>query len=252
MADGQSRDAELRDGDRRKDEFLAVLAHELRNPLARIRQAAQLAANPRASEAQLRWSSGVIDREVRHMARLLDDLLEVSRIKRGRLELRQERLDIRAVAEAAVETARPVIEQRRHVLKVDLPSEIPMIQGDPLWLAQVISNLLTNAAEYTDPEGTIALRMQSDDRSLVIQVRDNGIGIEPEAMASLFQMFSQLRPALERSDGGLGIGLSLVKGLVTLHGGSIEARSPGTGQGSEFIVPCRFAAFGGARGTNGF
>jgi PAS domain S-box-containing protein len=229
-------EAALRDGDRRKDEFLAVLAHELRNPLAPIRQAAQLAANPRASEAQLRWSSGVIERQVRHMARLLDDLLDVSRITRGRLELRREYLDIKAVVDAAVETARPVIEQRRHTLRVDLPPVLPAIQADPLRLAQVISNLLTNAAKYTDPEGKIDLRIESAREMLLIRVRDNGIGIEPQAMASLFQMFSQLRPALERSDGGLGIGLSLVKGLVTLHGGSIEARSPGTGLGSEFIV----------------
>jgi signal transduction histidine kinase len=229
-------EGELRDADRRKDEFLAVLAHELRNPLAPIRQAAQLAANPRASEAQLRWSSGVIERQVRHMARLLDDLLDVSRITRGRLELRREQLDIRAVVDAAVETARPVIEQRRHNLKVDLPATLPMIHADPLRLAQVISNLLTNAAKYTDPEGTIALRVETARQMMVVRVRDTGIGIEPQAMASLFQMFSQLRPALERSDGGLGIGLSLVKGLVNLHGGSIEARSAGTGLGSEFIV----------------
>jgi PAS domain S-box-containing protein len=229
-------EAELRDADRRKDEFLAVLAHELRNPLAPIRQAAQLVASPRANETQLRWSSGVIDRQVRHMARLLDDLLDVSRITRGRLELRRERLDISSVIDAAVETARPLIEQRRHTLKLDVAPDLTPIDADPLRLAQIISNLLTNAAKYTDPEGLIELRVERQTPALVIRVRDNGIGIAPEAMHSLFQMFSQLRPALDRSEGGLGIGLSLVKGLVALHGGSVEARSAGAGLGSEFTV----------------
>jgi signal transduction histidine kinase/DNA-binding response OmpR family regulator len=242
VTDRKRVEAELRDADRRKDEFLAVLAHELRNPLAPIRQAAQLAASPRSTDAQLRWSGGVIERQVRQMARLLDDLLDVSRITRGRLELRRERLDVKSVVEAAAETARPVIEQRRHTLRLHLPASLPPVDADPMRLAQVISNLLTNAAKYTDPEGTIDLGVEVLEGWMLIRVRDNGIGIEPAAIANLFQMFSQLRPALERSEGGLGIGLSLVKGLIALHGGSVEAHSGGVGRGSEFIVRLPLAA----------
>jgi signal transduction histidine kinase len=229
-------EAELRQSDRRKDEFLAVLAHELRTPLAPIRNAAGIASAVHATEAQLRWSQGVIERQVRHMARLLDDLLDVSRITRGKLELRKERIDLRAVVDAAIETARPTIDARRHALKVELPVELPPMDADSLRLAQVISNLLTNAAKYTDAGGHIRLTLQAEDRAVLIRVADDGIGIAAEALPSIFQMFSQLRPALERSEGGLGIGLALVKGLVELHGGSVAARSAGNGRGSEFLV----------------
>jgi PAS domain S-box-containing protein len=229
-------ETELRQSDRRKDEFLAVLAHELRTPLAPIRNAAGIASAAHATEAQLRWSQGVIERQVRHMARLLDDLLDVSRITRGKLELRKQRIDLRAVVDAAIETARPTIDARRHSLKVELPLDLPAVDADSLRLAQVISNLLTNAAKYTDAGGHIRLTVQAEELGVLIRVADDGIGIATDALPSIFQMFSQLRPALERSEGGLGIGLALVKGLVELHGGSVEARSAGSGRGSEFRV----------------
>jgi signal transduction histidine kinase len=235
-------EAELREVDRRKDEFLATLAHELRNPLAPIRQAAAIASEPRVNPSQLRWSQGVIERQVRHMGRLLDDLLDVSRITRGTLELRRERLDINAVVEAAVETSRPAIDAKGHTLVIAVAPGLPQIEADGLRLAQVLSNLLTNAAKYTDPGGRIELTLERQDTALLIRVADSGIGIEPDALPRMFQMFSQLRPALERSEGGLGIGLALVKGLVTLHGGTVEVHSAGPGQGSEFRVRLPMAA----------
>ncbi len=229
-------EAELREVDRRKDEFLATLAHELRNPLAPIRQAAAIASEPRVNPSQLRWSQGVIERQVRHMGRLLDDLLDVSRITRGTLELRRERLDVSAVVEAAVETSRPAIDAKGHTLVIAVPEGLPQIEADGLRLAQVLSNLLTNAAKYTDPGGRIELSIERQTSELLVRVADTGIGIEAEALPRMFQMFSQLRPALERSEGGLGIGLALVKGLVTLHGGTVQVHSAGPGLGSEFRV----------------
>jgi signal transduction histidine kinase/ActR/RegA family two-component response regulator len=229
-------EADLRDVDRRKDEFLATLAHELRNPLAPIRQAAAIASAPRATAAQLRWSHAVIERQVRHMARLLDDLLDVSRITRGTLELRCEWLDVRSVVDAAVETSKPALDGKGHTLEVTVGDGLPQIHADGLRLAQVLSNLLNNAAKYTDPGGHIQLAVESQEMALVVRVTDSGIGIEPEALPRIFQMFSQLRPALERSEGGLGIGLALVKGLVSLHGGTVEVRSAGAGHGSEFRI----------------
>jgi signal transduction histidine kinase len=229
-------EADLRDVDRRKDEFLATLAHELRNPLAPIRQAAAIASAPRATAAQLRWSHAVIERQVRHMARLLDDLLDVSRITRGTLELRCEWLDVRSVVDAAVETSKPALDGKGHTLEVTVGDGLPQIHADGLRLAQVLSNLLNNAAKYTDPGGHIQLAVESQEMALIVRVTDSGIGIEPEALPRIFQMFSQLRPALERSEGGLGIGLALVKGLVSLHGGTVEVRSAGAGHGSEFRI----------------
>jgi PAS domain S-box-containing protein len=229
----------LRLADRRKDEFLATLAHELRNPLAPIRHAAKISQMPHATEEQLRWSNDVIDRQVEHMARLLDDLLEVSRITRGKLELRKERLALKSSLRAVVETVRPLIEARGHQLTIDLPEASIHLDADPVRFAQIFSNLLTNAAKYTDPGGVIGVRVSLDGErgeSVVIAVRDNGIGIAPELLPQLFEMFSQATSALERSEGGLGIGLSLARGLVLLHGGSIEARSLGLGRGSEFVV----------------
>src|SRR5262249_41152687 len=178
----------------------------------------------------------VIERQVRHMARLLDDLLDVSRITRGKLELRKEPVDLRAVIDAAIETARPTIDARRHALRVDVPPDLPPLSAASMPLAQVLSNLLTNAARYTDPGGHIDLSVHAEPQEVQICVSDDGIGIAADALPKIFQMFSQLRPALERSEGGLGIGLALVKGLVELHGGMVEARSAGPGHGSEFSV----------------
>jgi len=229
-------EAELHTMDRRKDEFLATLAHELRNPLAPIRQAAAIARAPGVTPAQLTWSQGVIERQVRHMARLLDDLLDVSRITRGTLELRCERLDIHSVVDAAVETSKPALDAKNHTLEVKIEPGVPPIEADGMRLSQVLSNLLNNAAKYTNPNGYIQLAVERQHGELVIRVSDTGIGIEAEALPRMFQMFSQLRPALERSEGGLGIGLALVKGLVTLHGGTVEVHSAGIRSGSEFRV----------------
>jgi PAS domain S-box-containing protein len=241
-------EAALRVADRRKDEFLATLAHELRNPLAPIRNAAQILASPKLDEAALQWSRQVIQRQVTHMAWLLDDLLDVARITQGKLELRRERIALGTVIETAVEAARPLIDGKRHALAIDLPTPDVEIDADPLRLAQVISNLLTNAAKYTDPGGLIAVRARLAPPNLVITVRDTGIGLSPGALRSIFEMFSQVADTLSRSEGGLGIGLALVKGLVELHGGSIEARSEGPGRGSEFAVHLPLPADAGGAG----
>ena len=229
-------EATLRVADRRKDEFLATLAHELRNPLAPIRNAARILGSPQLDAAALHWSRQVIQRQVTHMAWLLDDLLDVARITQGKLELRRERIGLGSVIETAVEAARPLIDGKRHVLAIDLPVPDVEIDADPLRLAQVISNLLTNAAKYTDAGGRIAVLARVAPPNLLVTVRDTGIGILPAALRSIFEMFSQVADTLSRSEGGLGIGLALVKGLVELHGGSIEARSEGPGRGSEFVV----------------
>jgi CheY-like chemotaxis protein/nitrogen-specific signal transduction histidine kinase len=227
---------QLLEADRHKDEFLATLAHELRNPLAPIRQAVQIAKSDDATAAQLRWSHDVIGRQAAHMAMLLDDLLDVARITRGQMQLRKSVVDLAAVIDTALETAKPLIESRRHRLTVSLPETPLRIEADALRLAQVVSNLLTNAAKYTDNGGDIALSVHATPSGLVIAVRDSGIGIEPQMLERVFLMFSQAIGALDRADGGLGIGLALVKGMVELHGGRIEARSAGPGHGSEFIV----------------
>jgi PAS domain S-box-containing protein len=234
IAKREKAEAALRETDRRKDEFLATLAHELRNPLAPIRQAALISKAEGATDSQKRWSHDVISRQVHHMALLLDDLLDISRITRGTLGLRPEMTSVSAVVEAALETARPAIDAKRHTLEVVLPEEPVRLAADPLRLAQVLSNLLTNAAKYTDPEGRIRLRAFRENDTLVISVADNGVGIEPESLKDVFVMFSQVKSGHDRSEGGLGIGLALAKGLVELHGGTIEARSEG--KGSEFIV----------------
>jgi signal transduction histidine kinase/ActR/RegA family two-component response regulator len=225
----------LQQADRRKDEFLATLAHELRNPLAPIRQATAISRMPAATDAQKRWSLEVIERQVGHMALLLDDLLDVSRITRGALTLRRGRQELGAVLDAAVETARPLIDARRHALEIVAPSAPIELEVDPLRVSQVVANLLTNAAKYTDPQGRILLTAALDGDDVVIEVSDNGIGIAPESLPAVFDMFTQLRVGGDRA-GGLGIGLALTKGLVELHGGRLEARSDGPGRGSVFTV----------------
>jgi PAS domain S-box-containing protein len=226
---------ELVEADRRKDEFLATLAHELRNPLAPIRQAAAIARNPNASDAQKRWSNNVIERQVQHMSLLLEDLLDVSRITHGTLQLRRQQSDLQSIVSAAVETARPLVDERHHQLTVCVPDELQVF-GDPLRLAQVLSNLLTNAAKYTNPGGTIRIAGEQRGGELVLCVEDNGIGIDAQDLPRVFGMFTQLRPMQEHAGGGLGIGLALAKGIVELHGGRIEASSAGVGQGSRFTV----------------
>jgi PAS domain S-box-containing protein len=226
----------LLDADRRKDEFLATLAHELRNPLAPIRNAVHILDSEAADVAQRKWGREVIGRQVQRMSLLLDDLLDVSRITRGQFELKRDFVELKSVVNVAVETARPLIDSKQHRLLIDLPQESIVLDADPLRLSQVIGNLLTNAAKYTDRHGLIELHARVDDEELVIAIRDNGIGLAQEAIPGLFTMFSQLNSAIDRAEGGLGIGLALVKGLVTLHGGRVEARSAGPGRGSEFVV----------------
>ncbi|MEJ1960739.1 MAG: PAS domain S-box protein [Gammaproteobacteria bacterium] len=226
----------LRETDKRKDEFLATLAHELRNPLAPIRHAALIAQSPNATDAQKRWGHEVISRQVHHMALLLDDLLDISRITRGTLALRLQATDLATVIAAAVETARPSIDAKRHAFSLQMPQERVTFSADPMRLAQVLANLLTNASKYTDPDGRISLVAGSNEGAITISVTDSGIGIPPQAMGHLFSMFSQVKSSKDRSEGGLGIGLALARGLVELHGGTIEARSAGTECGSEFIV----------------
>jgi PAS domain S-box-containing protein len=226
----------LREADRRKDAFLATLAHELRNPLAPIRHAVRIARAPNASAEQLRWSHEVIERQASHMALLLDDLLDMSRISRGQLRLRKTVQDLGALVDQAVEAARPLLEARKHRLEISLPPGRLAIEADGLRLSQVISNLLTNAAKYTDAGGRIELAVRDDAGTLVIAIRDDGIGLDAEIVPRLFEMFAQSQAALERAEGGFGIGLPLVKGLVELHGGTITAHSAGPGKGSEFTV----------------
>ncbi|HYJ39861.1 MAG TPA: PAS domain S-box protein, partial [Steroidobacteraceae bacterium] len=229
-------EATLREMDQRKDEFLATLAHELRNPLAPIRQATLISMSPSASEAQKRWSHEVITRQVHHMSLLLDDLLDISRITRGTLELRTVMTNLTAVVDAAVETSRPALEAKHHEFLVELPPAPVQFAADPLRLAQVLSNLLTNAAKYTDPRGTIRLRATADAKYVEFSVTDTGVGLPQDALSAVFSMFSQVKSSQDRSEGGLGIGLALSRGVVELHGGTIEARSAGLGKGSEFFV----------------
>jgi PAS domain S-box-containing protein len=226
----------LLEADRRKDEFLATLAHELRNPLAPIRNAVRILDSDAADDRQRKWGREVISRQVQRMSLLLDDLLDVSRITRGQLELKKDYVDLKSVVNVAVETARPLLDAKRHQLTVNLPSDNVRLEADPLRLSQVIGNLLTNAAKYTDPEGRIELDARLENAELAIAIRDNGIGLTEEVMPGLFTMFSQVNSAIDRAEGGLGIGLALVKGLVALHGGRVEVRSEGLGRGSEFIL----------------
>jgi PAS domain S-box-containing protein len=225
----------LREADRRKDEFLATLAHELRNPLAPIRnglQVLRLTGEPAARER----AREMMERQFGQLVRLVDDLLDVSRVSRNRLELRKARISLASVVENAVETARPLIEAKGHSLTVTLPPEPVFLDADLTRLAQVFWNLLNNSAKYTDPGGRIDLTARRDGGGVEVVVRDTGIGIPAEALPDLFTLFSQVDPGLERSQGGLGIGLALVKGLVEMHGGTVAARSAGPGRGSEFVV----------------
>lgn len=232
----QARSVALREADRRKDEFLATLAHELRNPLAPIRHAVKLLESSNVDARQKAWAREVVARQVQRMALLLDDLLDVSRITRGRLDLRIESVDLESLVGTAVETARPLIDSKRHRLNIQLPAQSIRLAVDPLRLSQSLSNLLTNAAKYTDAGGQITLKIELSSDSLTMSVKDTGIGLDPRVLPDVFEMFSQVDSAISRSEGGLGIGLALVKGLVALHGGSVEGFSAGLGLGSEFTI----------------
>jgi PAS domain S-box-containing protein len=232
----------LQQADRQKDRFLATLAHELRNPLAPIRNAVAVLKALGPSTPELDWARNVVDRQVQHMARLLDDLLDVSRITQDKLQLKKERIELRRVLESALETTLPFIEESGHELDLRLPDEPIPVDADPVRLSQVFANLLNNAAKYTDRGGRISLKVERRGGAVAVSVKDTGIGISAEALPTVFDMFSQATPALERAHGGLGIGLSLVRGVVELHGGRVSARSDGPGRGSEFVVELPVAA----------
>jgi signal transduction histidine kinase/ActR/RegA family two-component response regulator len=227
---------DLMDADRRKDEFLATLAHELRNPLAPIRNGLQIIRLAGGEGATVEKARPMMERQLDQMVRLVDDLLDVSRISRGKLELRKDRVDLAAVLASAVEASRPLIEEMGHHLEIVVPAQPVVIDADFTRLAQVFINLLNNAAKYSDRGGRIRLTAERHGGEVLVSVRDEGIGIVADQLPRLFEMFSQVGSALERSQGGLGIGLALVKRLVEMHGGRIEARSEGLGKGSEFVV----------------
>ncbi len=226
----------LREADRRKDEFLATLAHELRNPLAPVRNALEVLKRVNGDAALAEDFRSMMERQVTHMSRLIDDLMDVSRITRGKLALRREITDLSAVIRHAGETCTSTYAERHHDVRITLPPEPLLMDGDPVRLEQIIGNLLNNACKYTNPGGVIEIRATRERNDLVVSVKDNGIGIAPDMLPRVFEMFTQANRAAERTGGGLGIGLSLVKGLVELHGGSIRAKSDGEGGGSEFVV----------------
>jgi PAS domain S-box-containing protein len=235
LRDQKKRDELLLESER-KDQFLAMLAHELRNPIAPIRNAAQILRLKGPAEPRVQWAREVIDRQVTQLTRLVDDLLDVSRITRGKIRLELEQVGLAQVVARAVETARPHIEARHHELTIELPPEPILIQVDVTRISQVLSNLLNNAAKFTTERGKIWVTARLRDKQVEIAIRDTGIGISAEMVPRIFDLFTQVDATLERSQGGLGIGLTLVRSLVELHAGSVEARSDGLGQGSEFLV----------------
>jgi PAS domain S-box-containing protein len=227
---------QLSQAHRRKDEFLATLAHELRNPLAPIRNVVEVMRMKQAVNPDSAWALEVLDRQTSQLTHLVDDLMDVARITQGRLQLRRKPCDLVAIARAAVDDIAAMAQAASHRLELRLPQQPIMVDADDTRLTQVVANLLTNAIKYTPNGGLITLTVEPRDGQGVVAVRDTGIGIPPSALASIFDMFSQLTPALERSQGGLGIGLALVRGLVDLHGGTITASSDGAGKGSTFTV----------------
>jgi signal transduction histidine kinase len=227
---------DIQENDRHRNEFLAMLAHELRNPLAPIRNAVHILRLVPPATSVIAEARDVIDRQVTHLVRLVDDLLDVSRISRGKIHLQLAAVEAAAVVHSAVETSRPLIDERRHDLVLSLPAEPVRLEADPVRMAQVLSNLLNNAAKYTDPGGRIWLGVEADAGEVVFRVRDSGLGIAPEMLPRIFDLFIQADKSLDRAHGGLGVGLTLVRFLVGMHGGRVEAHSAGPGHGSEFVV----------------
>ena len=250
LAESGRRAEALRQADERKDEFLATLAHELRNPLAPIRNALEILRIAGDDPAKAKAAREMMERQVVQMVRLVDDLLDVSRITTGKLAVRKAVLELQAVLRDAVEIVKPFIEERRHKFDMVLPAEPIGIEGDRTRLAQVFSNLINNAAKYTDPGGQLLLSAAIEGREAVIRVRDNGVGLAPESRENIFDMFVQVDRTLERSQAGLGVGLTLAKRLVELHDGTIEVNSDGVGKGSEFVVrlPLTYARVEDGRG----
>ena len=235
VTERQQAEQALRNADRRKDEFLAVLAHELRNPLSPIRTGLEIMKHT-TDPAHLREVRDTMERQVTQMTRLIDDLLDVSRITLGRMELRKQVVELEEIVQNACEASQPFIDSEQHTLHVKLPDEPAHLHGDPARLAQVLANLLNNAAKYTPSGGQIWLTAEREEGKVVIAVRDNGLGIPAEMLHTIFEMFSQIDRSLETGYKGLGIGLTLVKSLVEMHGGSIKVASEGRGRGSEFTV----------------
>src|SRR5262245_14280038 len=248
---------ELRSANRQKNEFLSMLAHELRNPLAPIRNANEVLQQNTANPNRVLWAHGVIDRQLTHLVRLVDDLLDVSRLTLGKIRLSIELVELETIIAQAVEATRPLIDKFQHQLEVAFPSEPVWLNGDPARLIQVFANLLNNSAKYTDPGGRIVLQaelgstgpdQQTADSTapgaawVTIRLRDTGVGISREQLRSVFELFTQANRSLDRPQGGLGIGLTLVRRLVEMHGGTVEAQSEGLGRGSEFIVCLPVAA----------
>lgn len=242
VGDRKRAEEQLRDADRKKDDFIALLAHELRNPLAPIRNGLNVMRLAGADEEAVGETREIMGRQIAHMVRLIDDLLDVSRINRNKMDLRLARITLAEAVNSALETARPLIDAGGHSLSVTVPEGPIHLEADLTRLAQVFSNLLTNSAKYTRPGGKIRLIAERRGGEVAVSVRDDGIGIPPESLASIFDMFSQVDRGFERATGGLGIGLALVKGLVEMHGGTVAAESEGEGKGSTFIVTLPVAA----------
>jgi signal transduction histidine kinase/DNA-binding response OmpR family regulator len=237
MTELQARNIELGEADRRKDEFLAMLAHELRNPLAPIVNALHVVGLDAATRGEsVARAHATMDRQVRHLIRLVDDLLDVSRITQGKIELRREVTDLQSVVEQALQIARPLVSSRQHELVVEIPAEPIVVSVDVTRMTQVLANLVNNAAKYTNVRGTITLAVEVDEDEVVVRVRDTGIGIQPEMLPRVFELFVQGEHTSDRAAGGLGIGLTLVKRLVQMHGGDVLAFSDGSGRGSEFVI----------------
>jgi signal transduction histidine kinase len=226
----------LRRADRRKDEFLAVLGHELRSPLAPIRSVMQVFRAKGPADPELQWATGVVEHQIVQMTRLVDDLLDFSRIGQGKINLRKELVNLADVVERAVESSRPLLDARKHRLDVTLPERAVEVEGDLDRLIQVVSNLLSNSAKYTEEGGRIELAVEADGDHAVLRVRDTGLGIAAAMLPRVFDLFTQVPGQENRSEGGLGIGLSVVRSLVERHGGVVQAHSAGLGQGSEFVV----------------
>jgi PAS domain S-box-containing protein len=226
----------LRVADRRKDEFLAMLAHELRNPLAPIRNVVQLMRLKGTDDPDMQWAREVVERQVQQLTRLVDDLLDVSRISQGKINLEMGTVNLAAVVARAVEISRPLIDAHKHHLEVSLPEQAVRVEGDLNRLTQVLSNLLNNAAKYTEKGGGIKLTVEPSGGEAVLRVRDTGVGIPTDMQSHIFEMFAQVQNSVRLSEGGLGIGLTLVRKLVEMHGGSVAAHSEGPGHGSEFVV----------------
>jgi signal transduction histidine kinase/DNA-binding response OmpR family regulator len=240
IAERRAAQKRMKESNRRKDEFLAMLSHELRNPLAPIRNAAEVVRLTGAHDPKLEWASAVMTRQVDQLRRLIDELLDVARISQGKVTLQLETLDLRNVVQQGVETVKPMLDARRQVLQLSLPEQRVWLRGDGARLTQVVGNLLTNAVKYSDEGSPIQLALSSHDGVAELRVRDSGIGIEPDLLPRIFDLFEQGRRGLDRSQGGLGVGLTLAQRLVSMHQGTIDAISDGAGKGSEFVVrlPC--------------